>query len=87
MGNPQPRGLRQAPLVPSGFLCWTWLTNLRGGGRRRCPARKVEVSPETPRREGFLTIPTTHKVKEKPYGGITVTTDRRVYRPFPQRGD
>jgi len=40
MGNPQPRGFRQAPLIPSGFfLCWTWLTNLREG-RRRCPTRK-----------------------------------------------
>jgi len=28
------------------------------------PPGKVEVSPETPSREGFSTIPTTNKVKE-----------------------
>ena len=39
MGNPQPRGIRQAPLVPSGFI-WLDLANQPSGGRRRCPTRK-----------------------------------------------
>jgi len=53
MGNPQPRGLRQAPLVPSGVLCWTWLTNLRRG-RRRCPARKSRSLSGNSETGGFL---------------------------------
>jgi len=59
MGDPQPRGLRQAPLIPSGFFQLD-PANQPSGERRRCYTRKiVEVSPVTPSREGFTTIPTT----------------------------
>jgi len=64
MCNPQPRGLRQAPLVPSGFFMLDMANQPSGGDVGGVPPGKVEVSPETPRREGFTTIPTTHKVKK-----------------------
>jgi len=59
MGDPQPRGLRQAPLILSGFFQLD-PANQPSGERRRCYTRKIaEVSPVTPSREGFTTIPTT----------------------------
>jgi len=61
MGNPQPRGFRHAPLMPSGFFQLD-PANQPAGERRRCSTRKiVEVWPVTPSGEGFTTAPTTRE--------------------------
>ena len=78
MCNPQPRGLRQAPLIPSGFFTLDLANQPSGGGRRRCPARKsrsLSGNSETggfhghTHNEGLLLV----RGEFKPYGGITVT--------------
>jgi len=44
MGDPQPRGFRQAPLKPSDIFFELDLVNQPSGERWRCPTRKITRS-------------------------------------------